>query len=282
MNQPISCTVLIVNIYQFLSNKQITNKMSKEVNERIIPHEVIIVGKLRDDKDVTPIDLTLPVDEQILAALKKFKFVRDTAPNAAAQAVGFLSGKFFQIQMGDPGGETVTLPNGQKVRRSRKTSAPGYATIFASNRATTFEEIKEEALYRDPTSKFANKLQLVGGDPNNGKLKLKEYALFGFWDKFPLGFFYEIHTRDEKGAIKKMMSNVKQDDGSFKPVPATTNTGEHFVFEDEVDNLEGIRDKMRAQVERWKITVSDTTAEDKSTKPAEEKKPDAPAVNDDL
>lgn len=255
--------------------------MSKEVNERVIPNEVILVGKLRDDKDVTVIDATLPVDEQILAALKKFKFIRDTAPNAAAQAAGFLTGKFFQIQMGDPGGETITLPNGKKVRRSRKTSDPGYATIFASNRATTFEEIKEEALYRDATTKFANKLELVGGDPNNGKLRLKEYALFGFWDKFPLGFFYHIHTRDEKGAIKPMNSNVKQDDGSFKPAPATTNTGQHFVFEDEIENLEGLRDKMRTQVEKWKVTVKDTTVEDKSTKITDAVKPEA-KKDDDL
>jgi hypothetical protein len=227
--------------------------MSKEKDLRIIPNEVIVIGKLRDEKDTVAIDLNLPVEEQIAAMMKKFKFIRDTAPNAAAQAAGFLSGKFFQCQVGDPGGEMIILPNGNKVRKSRETTDPGDVNIFASNRAWTFEELKEELL--------AKRISLVGGDPNNGKLRLKEFALMGFMDVFPLGFRHNVWTRDKEGKLVAFMSNVKQDNGSFKPQQAVRNTGRHFVFEDDIANLEGLRDNLRKQVERWKIVeVGDNTS----------------------
>jgi len=237
--------------------------MSKEITERIIPNEVVLVGKLRDANDTSIIDIKLEVPEQLKAVLAKFKFTRDTAPNDAAKAAGFLSGKFFQIQMGDPGGETILLPNGNKVRRSRKTTTPGYANIFQSNQATTFEEIKEELLHVAKESDNPDRIELVGGDPNNGKLRLKEYALMGFWDKFPIGFYHKVYQRDAAGKLVPFMSNKKQDNGSFVKEHAQRNTAEHFVFEDDAHNLEGLRDTIRAQVARWKIETTDNTIENK-------------------
>ena len=253
--------------------------MSKEITDRIIPNEVILVGKLRDDNDTSVIDTNLPPAEQLKACLKKFKFTRNTAPNAAAQAAGFLTGKFYQIQMGDPGGEKIKLPNGNTVRRSRKTTRPGYANIFQSNQPTTFEEIKEELLHTDTGKSDGNpdRVELVAGDPNAGKIRLTEYALMGFWDRFPIGFYHHVWTRDEKGALIPFMSNVKQPDGSFKKEHARRNTGEHFVFEDDAENLEGLRDTIRDQVKKWRIETSDNTTENKGEVTTESVKKDEPA-----
>lgn len=247
--------------------------MSKEIVERIIPNEVILIGKLRNEADTAVIAVTnadgtpVPIADLLKAVLAKYKFTRDTAPSANAIEAGFLSGKFYQIQMGDPGGEKLLLPNGTTVRRSRKTTDPGFATIFASNRATTFEEIKEELMHKDSNGN-PDRIELVGGDPNNGKLRLKEYALMGFWDMFPLGFHYRIHQRNKAGVLEPFFSNRKQDDGTFKKEQAISNSGRHFVFEDEVHNLEGLRDAMRAQVEKWKIVVVDNTQPEKGVIPA--------------
>jgi hypothetical protein len=253
--------------------------MSKETTdlERIIPNEIILIGKLRDEKDTTPITIVVdgvpvPRNELLKAVLKKFKFTLDTAPGEAAKLAGFLTGKYYQTQMADPGGEMITLPNGQKVRRSRKTTDPGYANIFASNQSILFEEIKEELVHLDSTG-FPDRIDLVGGDPNNGKIKLKEFALMGFWDEFPLGFTYYIHYRDKSGKLVQFESSKKQDDGSFKKEKAFTNTGRHFVFEDQVHNLEGLRETMRNQVIRWKkVESTDNTTPEKNVAPAPETK----------
>jgi hypothetical protein len=261
--------------------------MSKETTdlERIIPNEVILVGKLRDEKNTVVIEVVkdgvpIPKGEILKAVLAKYKFTRDTAPGAAAIEAGFLTGKFYQTQMADPGGETIVLGNGTKVRRSRKTTDPGYANIFASNQAILFEEIKEELLHLDSNGS-PDRIDLVGGDPNNGKIKLKEFALMGFWDEFPLGFTYHIHYRDASGKLVPFMSSKKQDDGSFKKEKSFTNTGRHFVFEDQVHNLEGLRETMRNQVIRWKkVEDVDNTTPPKGEVPAPP--PPAPAPKADL
>jgi len=262
---PSSCTVLLVTILSIF--KQQTNKllnMSKELDlARIIPNEVILVGKLREGKTA---DISLTADrsiaEVLTQVLETFKFTRDTNPSEAAKMAGFLQGKFFHIQMGDPGGEMITLPNGNKVRRSRKTTKPGFDVIFQASRATTFEEIKLELL--DKSRDITRRIELVGGDPNNGKIRLKEFALMGFWDEFSTGFFYTPHFYDPKqsGKLVPLMSHPKQPDGSFSKVgvPAVTNTGRQFVYEDEVHNLDGLRDKFKNGIqESWKVKVSDNT-----------------------
>ena len=254
--------------------------MSKEITEEkslIIPNEVIVIGKLRDKDDKSVIDTELPIKEQVDAMFKKFKFIRDTEPNKAAQDAGFLSGKFFAINMGDPGGETVVLPNGRKVRKSRSTTDAGDTVVFASNRISVYEEIKEELL--------ARRVEIVGNDPNAGKLRLHEYGLFGFMDIFPLGFRHKVWTRDEKGALVPFYSNVKQDDGSYKKEQAIRNTGRHFVYEDDYKNLEVLRDNIRKQVERWKIIeVGDNTTPEAGVKVTEEKPTTPPKAEekDDL
>jgi hypothetical protein len=267
--------------------------MSKE-NEadlaRIIPNEVILVGVLKDGQDAAAkialqIDgVDRPIADVLADVRKRFKFIRDTNLSEAAKAVGFQTGKFFHIQMGDPGGETITLPNGQKVRRSRKTTKPGFDVIFAQSRATTFEEIKEEIL--------AGRFTMVGGDPNSGKVRLTEYALMGFWDEFSAGFWFTPHQYDPKqgGKLMPLMSHPKLPDGTYSKVgePAKSNSGRHFIYEDEIYNLEALRDAKRSQFEKWKITVSDNTkpAGEAGTgadpKIEAEKKPEPPKTEDDI
>jgi hypothetical protein len=262
------------------------SKGEETITNRVIPNEVILIGKLKDENDKSVIELSkdgvpVPTGEVLKAVLAKYKFTRDTAPDAAAKAAGFLSGKFYQIQMGDPGGEMIILPNGNKVRRSRKTTDPGNANIFASNRATTFEEIKEELIHKDSTG-MPDRIELVGGDPNCGKIRLKEYALMGFWDEFALGFTHFIYQRDKSGKLVPFLSKRRLDNGTFKEEHAFTNTGRHFVFEDEIFNLEGLRDNMRNQVIRWKkVDAVDNTQPEKGVVAEEKTAETAPAPKGD-
>jgi hypothetical protein len=237
--------------------------MSKETAdlERIIPNDVVIVGVLKDGQDINATialqkdGVDRPIEEIIADMRKRFKFIRDTNPSDAAKAVGFQSGKYFHIQMGDPGGEKIKLPNGQIVRRSRKTTKPGFDVIFAQSRSTTFEEIKEEIL--------AARFLPVGGDPNSGKIRLTEYALMGFWDEFSAGFWYTPHFYDPKqgGKLVPLMAHPKKEDGTFSKIgePARKNSGTQFVYEDEVYNVEALRDAKRSQFIKWKIDVTDNT-----------------------
>jgi hypothetical protein len=237
--------------------------MSKETTdlERIIPNEVILVGVLKEGQDANAKialqtnGVDRPIEEILADVRARFKFIRDTNISDAGKAVGMQSGKFFHMQTSAFGGETTKLPNGATMRKSRATTKPGYDVIFASSRAITFEEIKEEIL--------AKRFGLVGGDPNSGKIRLSEYALMGFWDEFPMGFWYTPHFYDPKqgGKLVALMSHPKQADGKYSTVgvPATSNTDRQFVYEDEVYNLEAKRDAKRSQNIKWKIEVSDNT-----------------------
>jgi hypothetical protein len=242
-----------------------------EGEKRNTPNEVVLVGKLRKEGDTTVILLVdpqgapKPMNVVIDEVMAKFKFIKETNPSAAALAVDIFSGKFFQIQMSGFGGEMVTLPNGKKVRKSNRSSDPGYENIFESNRRITFNEIKEELL--------AKRVELVGGDPNNGFIRLTQYALMGFWDEFPLGFLHHVWRRNKQGVLEPFMSNKKLDDGTFKKEQAITNSGRHFIYEDELFNIEALRDKVRDQVRRWKIELptdnTDPGGPDKGVKPTE-------------
>jgi hypothetical protein len=245
--------------------------MSKEKETRCIVNDVILVGKLRNVNDKSVIDSTLSHEEQKELALKKYQFTLVTDPSEAAKNEGFNAGRYFQIRTADPAGETMTLANGRKVRLSSKTGKYGWANVFESNRKVHFDEIREELL--------AKRVQLVGGDPNNGTVRLNEYGLMGFWDEFPAGFFYEIMTINKTtGKKEKMMSAIRQDDGTFKKQTATSNIIRHFVFQDEEDNLEAIRENLRKQVEKYKVVMVDnTTDNDRGTQapanPVNQEKP---------
>ena len=57
------------------------------------------------------------------------------------------------------------------------------------------------------------------------------------------------------------MSHPKKDDGTYEKagVPAVKNDGTQFVYEDEIYNIESLRDAKRSQFEKWKVTVADNT-----------------------
>lgn len=234
--------------------------MSKENEKtRCIVNDVILVGKLRNANDKAVIDNNLPIEEKIATVLGKYKFTLATDPSEAAKNAGFNSGRYFQIRTADPAGETAVLANGRKVRLSSKTGKYGWANVFESNRKVHFDEIRDELL--------SKRVMLVGGDANNGTIRLSEYGLMGFWDEFPAGFHYEITTINKAtGRREKMMSSVRNDDGTFTKKVATSNIIRHFVFQDEEDNLEAIRENLRSQVEKYKVTVQDNTGDpDRST-----------------
>jgi hypothetical protein len=239
--------------------------MSKE---RLIPNEVIVVGFVRDDKK----DVALPTDvdkssDDFKKALKaKFKFVRTTNLNAEAINVGYQTGEFVHIQVADPGGNTTTLHNGKTVKLSRSTNSYGWKVIFKSSNGITFDEIKDEIV--------AGRFEIVGTG-SEGKIRLTDYALMGFWDEFPLGFTYNPHKRDENGKIVPLMAHPRGADGKYKSVKAESNTGRHFVLEGEAENLEGLRGDIRKNAEQYKVTV--TTNDNPNTSSVQEVKTEEPA-----
>ena len=235
-----------------------------ELKDKLIPNEVVIVGKLRDASKPADIALevegkTRPMSEIIEDVYAAFQFTRNTfngvLPETAKQA-GFQIGKFFQARMSDPGGEKLVLANGKTVDRSRKTTRPGFDNIFQASRADTFEDIA--------THLAAKKVEIVGGDPNNGKIRLTQYAQMGYWDDFAVGFWYTPHFYDPKqnGALVPLMATKKLDNGAYSKVkePAITNRARHFVYEDEIDNLDAIRAGIISRLAKWEVKTVDNTA----------------------
>ena len=221
-------------------------------NKDLIVNEVLVVGKIRPGQEQTilPKDLDKASKEFKEAIRAKFIFVRNTSLNPEAITAGFQNGEFIHILVADPGGEKITLANGQTVKRSRKTDDYGWKVIFKSASGITFDEIKDEIV--------ANRFEVVGtGD--EGKIRLNEYGLMGLWDKFDMGFVYTPHFRDPKdGHVKPLLSHPRDKNGVYNKEGVLSNksNGEHFVLESELDNIEGLRNTMRRNNEQYKVTVT--------------------------
>ena len=229
--------------------------------KEIIVNEVIVVGKIRQGQEtiVLPIksadgkDIDRTSKEFKEAIRAKFQFVRNTTLNPEALSAGFQNGEFIHILVADPGGEKITLPSGQVIKRSRKTDDYGWKVIFKSASGITFDEIKDEIV--------ANRFEVVGtGD--EGKIRLNEYGLMGLWDEFDMGFIYTPHFRDPKdGHVKPLLSHPRDNKGVYSKegVPSKTSTGRHFILESEFDNIEGLRETMRRNNTQYKVTVATNT-----------------------
>lgn len=232
-----------------------------ELKDHLSINAVVVVGKLKnkDDKTVIPEDLA---GEDLIKAIRaKFKFVQDTTNNETLTKLGLGNGKFIHVQFNDPGGEMITLPNGKTVKRSKRVKGTGFDVLFQSKRPADFEDIKGELL----TGKF----EPVGKDPNSGKIILTDYGLIGYWDEFATGFDYNPHYYDnaDGGKLKPLMAHPKKDDGTYDTVKAVSNMARHFIYEDEIDNLEVLREQVRARVIRFKIE-----------KPVDNTKPNTPGI----
>jgi len=219
---------------------------------QLIPHEVVIVGKLRDGKDA-PIDPNLTGKELRDAILGKFKFTRTSELNAEAIKEGLKAGNFYHIQVADPGGDVVVLKNGKKVRKNSETTKVGFDVVFERQRTRLYNELKGEIL--------AGKFEPTAGDPNSGQITLTEFVIVGKWDEFPLGFKYNPHTFNPQTGKKEMLKATrKTDDGKYVKEPAVSKMGRHFVYEDEVDILEALRDTIREDAAKYKIAEPELTA----------------------
>lgn len=219
---------------------------------QLIPHEVVIVGKLRDGKDA-PIDPNLTGKDLRDAILGKFKFTRTSELNAEAIKEGLKAGNFYHIQVADPGGDVVVLKNGKKVRKNSETTKVGFDVVFERQRTRLYNELKGEIL--------AGKFEPTAGDPNSGQITLTEFVIVGKWDEFPLGFKYNPHTFNPQTGKKEMLKATrKTDDGKYIKEPAVSKMGRHFVYEDEIDILEALRDTIREDAAKYKIAEPELTA----------------------
>ena len=80
----------------------------------------------------------------------------------------------------------------------------------------------------------------------------------GLWDKFDMGFVYTPHYRDPKdGHVKPLLSHPRDKNGVYNKEGVLSNksTGEHFVLESELDNIEALRETMRRNNLEYKVTV---------------------------
>lgn len=251
-----------------------------EEKTKLIVNEVVVVGKLKNPEDKTPIQL--PADaspaDVARAIREKFKFVRISEPVAAAKSAGVKEGEFLHVRYTDLGGDTYTK-NGKTIRLNKKTTDPGFDVIFKSTRLEVFNEIKREII--------ENNFKPVAGDPNSGEIVLTEFGVTGFWDKFPLHFKYYVHFYDPKqgGKLVPFLSPVKQDDGTYKKEPAISNMGQHFVYEDEYDNLEHLRAQIRDRFQKWEVPPVTTNTDNRGVKDVVPETPPIPtpvAKEDDV
>ena len=225
--------------------------------KELIVNEVIVVGRVRQGQENAvlpkgPNGENLPADSEELkkAVRDKFTFLKDTVPDAAAKAAGFLSGKYIQCRLADPGGETLTLPDGRVLQRSRKTNSYGWKNIFKSQNGITYDEIADHII--------AGNFVIVGTG-NEGQIRLTKYGLMGLWDEFNVGFLYTIMTRDASGKMVPMISHRRdRKTGKFVDTEATSFTGRHFILESEYDNIEGLRQAFIKSVEPYKVVSTAT------------------------
>ena len=255
-------------------------------------HEVIVVGKLKPNyQNEKSIKAMFPVlrDENTnellpevkVEIMKKFSFLRKSALAENAAAMGLKPDDFFHIKVIGVENEVMKSGTGQR-KISNALNSPGYSVCYRNSYLTTFNEIKEELL----TKRF----ELVGEDPDSGEIKLHQYGLVGCWDIFPMGFKFHIHTRDSNGVLQPLMSTIRQPNGTYVKQKAIGNTGQHFVYQVEYNNIEGLRQKIREANEKHIIKVvtnDDMNRNDEgNTKPPvsekKEEKTEKPSDEDDL
>jgi len=228
---------------------------------KLIVNEVVVVGRLKNPDDKTPIQLAAdatPAD--VAKAIRdKFKFVRISEPVKGALDAGVKEGEFIHIRLSDLGGEIYTKGS-RTLRLNKETTDPGYNVVFKSTRMDLFNELKGEII--------ANKFKPVANDPNSGEIILTEFGVTGLWDKFPLGFKYNVQWYDPKqgGKLVPFLSPVKQPDGTYKRVQAVSNIGQHFVYQDDYINLEFLREGIREKLAQWKIQPVLTNTDDRGIK----------------
>jgi len=240
---------------------------------KLILNKVVVVGKLRNPEDKTPIEAGLTGKDLAMAIKNKFKFERDTEIAKEALDLGLKNGKFFHVQYSAFVNDTQLI-KGVEVKKSSKTTVPGFDVIFQSQRKVIFEEIKAEII--------ANRFEPLAGDPNSGSIVLTHYGVVGYWDIFPLGFKYHPHWYDPKqgGKLVNVMSVVKQPDGTFKRDVAISEKASHFVYEDEYDNLEMLREAKRQDCAKYKLPdpkANDSSKTDADIKTVEKTITETPA-----
>lgn len=238
----------------------------------IQPNEVVIVGKVRSGKEAMKFDPEVNKDPKAYIK-EKYQFMRLSELKEEFKKEGMKASYFFHIQMAMFGDETVTLPNGKKVKRSNRSAEYGWATIFDKQHGVNFDEIKQEVI--------AGNFDIVG-TPDDGRIKLNNFALFGSWIKADVGFKYNLNTVDATtGKFVPLTSNkIDRATGKVTKERATSRLVRFFLTEGEYGMLRTVLANRIEECEKERIkesATSDTPDADKSTviqtedKPVEEK-----------
>jgi len=233
-------------------NPQELNAIYEEVKENfeIGPQRVIVVGKAKAGKG----EMKFEGDENDVDAVRKyirekFSFIRTTELRDDLKKEGMKPQRFFHLQVSGFGGETVTLPSGEKVRRSNRSAEYGWYVMFEKADGVNFDEVKQCILEND----FR-----VIGSPDEGKIELKGYALFGAWIKAYAGFKFKLHQVDPAtGKHVALISNkIDRETGKMKKEQATDNMIRFFVTEGNYGTLKALLSNRIIEAEKHKIQES--------------------------
>lgn len=211
----------------------------------LLPYEVVLVGKAREN--IEPIVKEEgDTDETIRAKiLKNYSFTRTSELRDAAKTAGLSVTKFYHLQLSSPEGRTIMI-RGEKKSASKESSRVATKVLFERERQAIFEDIHKNVA----TGKF----KPTAGNLNNGKITLTDFILVGKWDIFSLGFKINPRIIDPKTGKKSILQAKRlQDDGSYKPENAVDSYGRHFIFEDDIDIIESLRETYRENVKRFKV-----------------------------
>lgn len=228
------------------------DKLVAEVRDQyeIQPHEVVLVGERRaehKDRRFNP-----ETDDAKKFITETFKFTRNSVVKADAQALGQKSNRFYHLLVAQPGGETVTLPDGRKVKRSNRSNKYGWHVLF-EREGVTFDEIKDEVV--------AGSYEIVG-TPDEGKVKLNNYVLMGAWCEVDCGFRFRIHSADATGKMVALES-YRRDPATGKMVKsiAEDRLVRFFVMESQYPTLRTMIANRVEQAEKYKIASPVTTSD---------------------
>jgi len=196
------------------------------------------------------------------ALLDKYQFTRDTRLNQQAANLGLRQGAFFQLLLSGFGGNKETLPSGKIIITNRDTTKYGWKTLFKSQHPILFDEVKEQMLNNKWEFVETLPLRVGGKDPNaRCKLRLTEFGVWGMWDEFSVGFPYYPHGRNaETGVIEPLMSVVRGKDGNYSQQQAVQWVGRQFVFKEEIDNIQAMREEIIRDAEQYAVPKPASTA----------------------
>jgi len=249
-----------------MTNEQLDKMVDDLRNQyEIAPHEVILVGERKAEHKDRKFDPEKDEAKKFITDV--FKFTRNSVVKADARELGQKSNRFYHLLVAQPGGETITLPNGKSVKRSNRSGKYGWYVMFEKD-GVSFDEIKDEVI--------AGSFYIVGS-PDVGKIRLNNYVLMGAWVEADAGFRFRLNQVDATGRNVPLETYRRNPEtGKLEKGVAEDRLLRFFVTEGAYPTLKTMLANRIAQAERYKI-IEKTTASDQGAENVVLEKPVAAA-----